>query len=128
MSIRAKLINEYPLTKKIDCDFDCYEVINRRYVLFYDEIINSSNMELLLEKFDEAIRGKVPNMKRTLIVVGKTDEQFKPADLFFFNGVDTFIVYYLIGDNNEIYFNNKRVFFFSSDWNKIVDRFNEILK
>lgn len=128
MIINEKIINEYPLTKKIDCDFECYEVIKRRYVLFFDEVINRNNMELLLETFDKAIRGKVPKMKKTLIIVARTNEQFKPEDLFFFNGVDTFIVYYLIGDNDEVYFNNKRFFWFSSDWNKIVDRFNEILK
>jgi len=49
-------------------------------------------------------------------------------ELLFFNGVDTFVVYYLINDNNnEIYFNDQRVFWLSVDWKKIK-KFNEIMK
>ena len=42
MIIKDKLIKEYPLTKKIDCSFECFEVIKRRYVIFYDEKINKT--------------------------------------------------------------------------------------
>ena len=31
-------------------------------------------------------------------------------------------------NNNEIYFNDQRVFWFSVDWKKIIKKFNEILK
>ena len=54
--------------------------------------------------------------------------QFNEEDLLYFNGVDTFIVYYLKNDNsNEIYFNNHRVVFLTVDWKKIINKFNQIL-
>ena len=128
MIIKDKLIKEYPLTKKIECSFECFEVIKRRYVIFYDEKINRGNIESLLDIFNENTKNNFTE-KKTLIIVGHTDEQFDKKDLLFFNGVDTFVVYYLINDNNsEIYFNDQRVFWFSVDWKKIIKKFNEILK
>ena len=126
--IKDKLINEYPLTEKIQCSFECYKVTKRRYVIFWNDKITRHNMESLLNTFDEAIK-KHCSTAKTLIVVGHTDERFKKEDLLFFNGVDTFIVYYLKNDNNnEIYFNDQKVFWFSVDWKKIIIKFNEILK
>lgn len=132
MVIKDKLINEYPLTKKIECSFECFEVIKRRYIIFFEEKINRDNMEPLLDVFSKAINEATKNnfsKAKTLIVVGYTNEQFNKDDLLFFNGVDTFVVYYLKNDNNnEIYFNDQRVFWFSVDWKKIIKKFNTILK
>lgn len=128
MSIKDKLIDEYPLTKKIECSFDCFEVCKRRYVIFFDKKIKKNNIESLLDDFNNASNIKFSKV-RTLIIVGHTDEQFNQEDLVYFNGVDTFVVYYLLNDtNNEIYFNNHRVFFMSVDWKKIKNRFNKLLK
>ena len=128
MIIKDKLIKEYPLTKKIDCLFECFEVIKRRYVIFYDEKINKENIKSLLDVFNENTNNNF-SKKKTLIVVACTNEQFNKEDLLFFNGVDTFIVYYLINENtNEIYFNDQKMLWFSIDWKKIIKKFNEILK
>lgn len=128
MTIKEKLIREYPLTKKMECHFECFEVIKRRYVIFYDKKINRDNMESLLEEFSNGTKNKFSG-KKTLIIVAHTDEKFDKKELMFFNGVDTFIVYYLINDNNnEIYFHDKRVFLFSIDWKKVILNFNKILK
>lgn len=127
MIIKDKLINEYPLTKKIDCSFECFEVMKRRYVIFYDKKITKENMKSLLDVFNDNSKN-IFTEKKTLIIVGRTDEKFNKKELLFFNGVDTFVVYYLINDNNEIYFNDQRVFWFSVDWKKIIKKFNEILK
>lgn len=127
MIIKDKLIKEYPLTKKIEFPFECYEVVKRRYVVFYDKEINRNNMESILD----VINGNAKNSfseKKTLIVIGHTDEQFNKKDLLFFNGNDTFIVFYLINENNEIFFNDQRAFWFGVDWSKIIKSFNEILK
>ena len=127
MIIKDKLIKEYPLTKKIDCFFECFEVIKRRYVIFYDEKINKENIKSLLDVFNENTNNNF-SKKKTLIVVACTNEQFNKEDLLFFNGVDTFIVYYLINENtNEIYFNDQKMLWFSIDWKKIIKKFNEIL-
>ncbi len=127
MIIKDKLIKEYPLTKKIDFPFECYEVVKRRYVVFYDKEINRNNMESILD----VINGNAKNgfsEKKTLIVIGHTNEQFNKKDLLFFNGNDTFIVFYLINENNEVFFNDQRTFWFGVDWSKIIRNFNQILK
>ena len=127
MTIKDKLINGYPLTKKIEYPFECFEVIKRRYVIFFDEKINKDNIESLLDEFSKALNNNFSKV-RTLIVVGHTDVQLNEEDLLYFNGVDTFIVYYLKNDNsNEIYFNNHRVVFLTVDWKKIINKFNQIL-
>lgn len=128
MIIKEKLIREYPLTKKMESPFECFEVVKRRYVIFYDKKINRDNMVSLLEEFSNGTKNGF-SAKKTLIIVGHTDEQFDKKELMFFNGEDTFIVYYLINDNNnEIYFHDKRVFLFSIDWKKVILNFNKILK
>ncbi len=85
-------------------------------------------MDVFNDNFNDNTKG-IFTEKKTLIIVEFTDEWFDKKDLLFFNGVDTLIVYYLINEkNNEIYFNDQRVFFFSIDWKKIIRKFNEILK
>ena len=100
INIKEKLIKEYPLTKKIEYSFECYEVIDRRYVIFYDKKINKANIESLLDVFNDNTKG-IFTEKKTLIIVGFTDEWFDKKDLLFFNGVDTLIVYYLINEKNN---------------------------
>lgn len=127
MIIKDKLIKEYPLTKKIDFPFECYEVVKRRYVVFFDEEINRNNMESLLDVIDGHAKN-VFSEKKTIIVIGHTNEQFNKNDLVFFNGNDTFIVFYLINENNEVFFNDQKNFWFGVDWSKIIKNFNEILQ
>ena len=127
MIIKDKLIKEYPLTKKIDFPFECYEVVKRRYVVFFDEEINRNNMESLLDVIDGHAKN-VFSEKKTIIVIGHTNEQFNKNDLVFFNGNDTFIVFYLINENNEVFFNDQKNFWFGVDWSKIIKNFNQILK
>jgi hypothetical protein len=105
--IKDKLIEEYPLTKKIELPFECYKVLKRRYVIFCDEEINGNNIESLLDVFYENTKNIFPK-KKTLIVIGHTNERFNKKDLLFFNGEDTFIVFYLINENNEIFFNDQK--------------------
>lgn len=128
MSIKERLIKDYPLTKKVECPFEAYEIEKRKFVIFVDEKITRENTETLLDKFAKSIPNNCSEV-RTLIVVGYTDEQFKPEDLSFFNGVDTFVIYYLKNIKNDvIYFNDQRMYFFSAGWRKTIKRFNEILK
>ena len=42
-SIKDELIGKYPLTKKIEGSFDCFEVSKRRYVIFFDRKIKKDN-------------------------------------------------------------------------------------
>lgn len=128
MIVKEKLIEKYPLTEKAESEYECYKVAPRKYVIFLDDAISHSDTEALLDKLATSTKTSsfVVNL---LIVVGKTNEKFKPEDLVFFNGEDTFIVYYLLNsENGEIYFNDQRMYLFSAGWRKIIKRFNEILK
>lgn len=128
MTLKEKLIREYPLTTQMDCPFECYWIMPRRYVIFFEGKINSDNIGCLLDVFNNATKNDFSQVK-ALIVVGYTDEQFKKEDLLFFNGVDTFVVYYLKNENtNEIYFNDQINLFLSTGWRKIIKRFNKILQ
>ena len=103
------------------------QIIKRRFVIFYDEKINKENAKTLLDVFNKSFNITF-HQKKSVIVVAYTDEQFDKKDLVFFNGEDTFVVYYLINEKtNEIYFNDESMFFFCVGWKKIVKRFNEIL-
>lgn len=133
-NIKEKLINEYPLTKRINSSFECYEVAENRYVIFYEELISKNNIESLLDKFNEqdcSKKRKTLLLKpgKTLIVVGYTNEQFQQVDLSFCNGdADTFIVYYLINKNiDEIYYNDQRICILGLGWRNIIRKFNQIL-
>lgn len=128
MIIKEKLIEKYPLTEKAESEYECYKVAPRKYVIFLDDTISHSDTEALLNKLATSTKTS-SFMVNLLIVVGKTNEKFKPEDLVFFNGEDTFIVYYLLNsENGEIYFNDQRMYLFSAGWRKIIKKFNEILK
>lgn len=128
MMMKEKLIKKFPLTKKVDCEIECYEAQKRRYVIFLDKKVCKENIEKQLYEL-EAMTKNGFHPKKSLIIVGYTDDEFAKEDLLYFNGIDTFAVYYLMNVNTgEIYFHNQRVFWFSVDWKKIIDRFNEILK
>ncbi len=128
MIVKEKLINEYPLTEKIEIDYECYKIKSRKYVVFIDEIISNSDTEKLLDKLLTSIKTK-SSIVSTLIVVANTNEEFKKEDLVFFNGVDTFVVYYLLNETDDsIYFNDQGTYWFGANWKKIIKRFNDILK
>lgn len=128
MNIKEILIKEYPLTNKIECDLECYQIKKRRYVVFYDELFELSNIENVLNELDEKTNNLCKEWK-TLIIVGKTNDSLKKDDLFYFNGISTFAVFYLQNQNtNKIYFNDSWVYTMGVNWKKIIRKFNEILK
>lgn len=128
MTIKEKLTERYPLTKRIDCDLECYEVAAKRYVVFLDELIKKDNIENFLADVEIKVNNCTSKYK-TLIVVGYTDETFMKQDLFYFNGLNSFASFYLLNkDTDEIYFNDSWIFTLGLNWRRIVRRFNEILK
>jgi len=42
--MKEKLIKKFPLTKKVDCEFECYEAQKRRYVIFLDKKVCKENV------------------------------------------------------------------------------------
>lgn len=66
---------------------------------------------------------------KTLIVVGKTTDDFKKEDLFYFNNVNTFIVFYLINEEiNKAYMNDSWIFTLGLNYKKYVKKINKIIK
>lgn len=39
MNIQEKIIKNYPLNEKIDCELNCYSLDKRRYIVFWDNLI-----------------------------------------------------------------------------------------
>ena len=133
--IKEKLVNEYPLTKKMDCSLESYRIKLYSYVVFYDEKITKENYRLAAydairdatKHFPEAI---IQCPGKELIVVGHTDEEFERKDLFVctIRGVEPFAVYYLINDKTgNFFFTDVRVPSLIFSFRKVIRRFNEIL-
>ena len=129
MDIKNEIINNYPLEKKIECGVPCYSIDKYRYVFFWDELISKDNAIKILENIQAKMAGyKFPNMK-TFIVVGKTEEQFDKSDLFFFDGANTFSVFYLINEKeNRVYMNDSWIYVLGCGYRKPVRKINEIVQ
>ena len=128
MDIKEKIIKGFPLAKKIECSFDCYEALDNRFIIFYDKKIDKSNMNAMLDDFLGAVKN-TDTYARSIIVVANTECQFNKKDLLFFNGDDTFVVYYLINEaTNEVYYNDEHLFIMLGvGWRKVIKKINKIL-
>lgn len=128
MNVKEKIINNYPLTKRIDCPFECYLVKRNKYVVFYNKKINKDNTESLCYVFSGRIIN-FPKIWRTLVIVAYTDEDYNACELSYFSEEDsTLVLYYLINEQKkEIYYNDDIVLFRSLNWSKVVKTLNEIL-
>ena len=123
-----KLIKEYPLTNKIESELNCYLLAKRRYLVFWEDLIEKKSMETILNY----IQAKTKNFKfskwKAFIIIGKTQEVFIKKDLFWFDGVNTFAVFYLINEKeNEIFMDDSWIFTLGCNYKKYVRRINQIL-
>ena len=133
--IKEKLVNEYPLTKKMDCPLESYAIKLYSYVVFYDEKITKENHRLAAY---DAIRDATKHFPKgiilcpgkDLIVVGHTDEEFEEKDLLSFmpRSREPFFIYYLKDDKTgKFFFSEARVLSLILSFRKVIKRFNEIL-
>ena len=128
MNFKEKIINEYPLNNKLNCELDCYSLEKRRYLIFYDDIIQKKDISQVLKKIQSKTCNSSFTEWKTLIVVGKTNDEFKKEELFYFNNVNTFVVFLLIDESkNKIYKNNSWIFALGCNYKKYVNKINEIL-
>ena len=128
MNIQEKIIQNYPLSNKVDSELNCYLLAKKRYLIFWDELIKKDSIEEVLKCLEEKTNNPNFTEFKTLIVVGKTKEEFKKADLLYFNNVNTFVVFYLINEEiNEIYMNDSWIFTLGLNYKKYVRKINEIL-
>lgn len=128
MNIQEKIIRNYPLVNKVDCELKCYLLAKKRYLVFYDELIKKESIEEVLKCLEEKTNNSKFTEFKTFIVVGKTLEDYKKEDLLYFNNVNTFVVFYLINEEtNKMYMNDSRIFTIGLNYKKYVRKINEIL-
>ena len=126
--IKKRIIEKYPLDDKIDCSLTCYRVAKKRYVVFWDDIVNKSSIELILNKLEQETAGPAFTEWRTLIVVGSTSDSFEKADLVYFNNVNMFVVFYLINESsNQIFMEDSWIFMLGANYQKYVRTINKIV-
>lgn len=128
MNIQEKLIYNYPLVNKVDSELNCYLLDKNRYLVFWDELIKVELVEEILNYLEEKTKNSNFSEFKTLIVISKTKEKFKKADLFYFNNFNTIVVFYLINEEtNEVYMNDSWISFLGLNYKKYVRKINKIL-
>ena len=127
MNIYDRIIKDYPLVKKIECELNCYQIAHRRYLVFWDGLIDKALINEALRSLQEKTHNVKFSKFKTLIVVGKTNDHFKEEELFYFNNTDTFVVLYLINEKlSKIYMNASWIFALGLNYGKYVRRIHKI--
>ena len=127
MNAKEKLIKQYPLTKKMNCNLDCYCVESSRYILFLDTTINKANVEDILKEIENDTNNPNFSEWKTIIAVGQTNDFWKKEELFYFNEpTHTFVVFFLL-DKDKSYMNDSWIFVLGCNYKKHVRKINKIL-
>ena len=128
IKIKEKIINGYPLIDRINCELDCYCLDKRRYLIFWDQKIEKETIERVLENLEEKTKSSRFTKFKTLIVVGKTTDFYKAEELFYFDNVNTFVVFFLINEGaSKIYTNESWIFPIGLNYKKYVKKIHKIL-
>lgn len=129
MNIQEKIIEEYPLTCKIESELNCYLLANRRYLIFWKELIEKDSIEQILNHLQEKTNNSNFSKWKTLIIFGKTNDVFQKEELFYFNNVDTFVVFYLVNEKiNKIFMNDSWIFVLGCNYRKYIRKIDKIIK
>lgn len=129
MNIQESIVKNYPLNNKIHCAFNCYLLDKRRYLVFWDNLISKATIDQILKDIDEKTNNKNFSQWKTIVVVGKTVDSFKKEELFYFNNVSTFVVFYLIDENTgKVYMNDSWIFTLGLNYRNAVRKINKICK
>lgn len=128
MNIQEKIIRNYPLINKVKCEFNCYFLAKKRYLIFWDELIKKSEIIELLKSLEEKTNNSQFTEFKTIIIVGKTKDKYRKEELVYFNNVNMFVVFYLVDeDKNKVYMNDSWIFTLGLNYKKYVRKINEIL-
>lgn len=129
LEIKNKIITELGLQKPIDCIYQCYLLDTKRYIIFYPNFITKQSIEELLKDIDVNCKPPVFSEWKTIIIVGKTLEVFNEKDLLYFNGINTFVCFYLINDKtDDHYINDQWLFALGLNYRKYIRKLKKILK
>lgn len=125
--IKRNIISKLSLAISKDFDTSIYQISKKRYLLFWEEDINKNNVNKCLEKIDSIYNtfGK----HKLIIVVGKTSESFTKTELFYFNNIDTFVVFYLLDfANKKVYINDRSLFVLGLNYKRFIKKLNKIIE
>lgn len=125
--IKKDIVSKLSLTVSEDFDTSIYQISKKRYLLFWEDNINKNNVNNCLEKIDSIYNsfGKY----KLIIVIGITSESFTKTELFYFNNIDTFVVFYLLDfANKKVYMNDRSIFVLGLNYKKIIKKLNKIIE
>lgn len=128
MMIQKKIVQEYPLFNKVDFSLDCYMLKKRRYLIFWNRLIEKKSIKDILIYLEEKTNNNNFPKYKTLIIFGETKDEFSKNDLVYFN-TNTYVVFYLINDDtNDIYMDDSWISEMGLNYKKYVRRINDIVK
>lgn len=128
MMIQKKIVQEYPLVNKVDFSLDCYMLKKRRYLIFWNRLIEKKSIKDILIYLEEKTNNNNFSKYKTLIIFGETKDEFNKNDLVYFN-TNTYVVFYLINDDtNDIYMDDSWISEIGLNYKKYVRRINDIVK
>lgn len=128
MMIQKKIVQEYPLVNKVDFSLDCYMLKKRRYLIFWNRLIEKKSIKDILIYLEEKTNNNNFPKYKTLIIFGETKDEFNKNDLVYFN-TNTYVVFYLINDDtNDIYMDDSWISEMGLNYKKYVRRINDIVK
>ena len=127
MNLRDYIIKKLELKKL--CQTDFYGVGKKIYFKFEDSIINHDNIDSILDKISDCVNTSDFTKYKSIIVIGKTDELFKSKELLYFDNKNSFVVFYLINEeNNTIYYNDFWIFALGLNYRKYIKKLNKVIK
>ena len=127
MNLRDYIIKKLELKKL--CQTGFYGVGKKIYFKFEGSIINHDNIDSILDKISDCVNTSDFTKYKSIIVIGKTDELFKSKELLYFDNKNSFVVFYLINEeNNTIYYNDFWIFALGLNYRKYIKKLNKVIK
>ncbi len=129
INIEKKVLQGLNLPKANQITQHCYLIKKDRYVFFCQEPITKENIFYELSNLEKIFKTSFFPEWKTFIIVAKTEDTFQKNDLFFFDGISTFVVFLLINEQRaEIYLNDKWIFPLGLNFKKFVRNIKSILQ
>lgn len=129
MNIKERVISDLSLKDRIDVAVECYQVKPKRYVVFWEKTIDKNTIYSTLDSINDYTNNDLFSNWKTIIVLGKTKEVFKKEELFFFNSISTFIVFYLFDEIRKVYYSNSSwIFALGCNYKSIVKKIRKSIE
>lgn len=91
-------------------------------------MIKKESVEDILKFLEEKANNLAFSEFKTLIIVGRTNEDYKKEELLYFNNANTFVLFYLIDkDKTKIFMNDSWIFATGLNYKKYVRKINKII-